>query len=158
LAARLNAECLYLPAPIVCDSVEARKLLTNQPLFKEIRARAVLADMAIVSIGGLDSATVRRVGLVRDEDFNSVSAQGAVGNFLGFYIDDNAQVIDHCVNERIVGITGIEFKSIARRFMLSAGEKKVRALAAVLSQGLITDLVTNQDTALALLEIPAEHH
>lgn len=155
LAAKLNAECLYLPAPIVCDSAEAQKLFTDQPIFREISARAVQADIAIVSIGGLDSSTVRRVGLVSDDDFNSVREKGAIGNFLGFFIDDNAQVIKHTINERIVGISVDEFKAISRRFMLSAGENKVPALAAVLEKGFVTDLVTDQKTAMALLALNA---
>lgn len=152
-ASRLNAECLYLPAPIVCDSARTRQLLIHQPQFVEIHARAMQADMAIVSIGGLDSSTIRRAGLVSDEDFSSVSSAGAIGNFLGYYIDDDAQIINHSINERIIGIPGVEFKVIPRRFMLSAGKSKVRALAAVLNQGMVTDLVTDQQTAIEVLAV-----
>jgi DNA-binding transcriptional regulator LsrR (DeoR family) len=151
LAARLEAECLYLPAPIVCDSADTRRLLVEQPLFREIHQRALQADLAIVSIGGLDSATIREVGLVTDEEFHSVRDNGAIGNFLGYYIDDQARIVDHSINQRIIGIPGHVFKRIPRRFMVSGGSNKVNALRAVLEQGLVTDLVTDQDTARALL-------
>ncbi|MFK7853837.1 MAG: sugar-binding transcriptional regulator [Granulosicoccus sp.] len=152
LAARLDAECLYLPAPIVCDSAATRGLLTEQPLFQDIFNRALKTDLAIVSIGGLDSATIRLVDLISDEEFNSVRAKGAIGNFLGYYIDEQGELVDHPINDRIIGIQGNEFMRIPRRFMLSAGESKVRALRAVLSQGYCTDLVTDQKTARALLK------
>lgn len=152
LASRLDAECLYLPAPIVCDSAATRRLLVEQPSFKEIHSRALATDLAIVSIGGLDSATIRLVDLVNDEEFKSVRAKGAVGNFLGYYIDERAAIVDHAINERIIGIPGKVFKTIPRRFMLSAGESKVSAMRAVLSQGLFTDLITDQETARALLD------
>lgn len=151
LAARLDAECLYLPAPIVCDSADTRRLLVEQPLFKDIHRRALKADLAIVSIGGLDSATIREVGLVTDKEFNSVRKKGAIGNFLGYYIDHNAQIVNHSINERIIGIPGDVFKRIPKRFMLSGGSNKVDALHAVLAQGLVTDLITDQETARALL-------
>lgn len=151
LAARLDAECLYLPAPIVCDSADTRRLLIEQPSFKEIHSRALQTDMAIVSIGGLDSATIRLVGLITDDEFESVRAKGAIGNFLGYYIDERGAIVDHPINDRIIGIRGEVFKTIPRRFMLSAGIGKVSAMRAVLAQGLFTDLITDQETARALL-------
>lgn len=152
LAARLDAECLYLPAPIVCDSADTRRLLTEQPLFKDIHRRALSADIAIVSIGGLDSATIREVGLVSDKEFNSVRKKGAIGNFLGYYIDEKAAIVQHSINERIIGIPGDVFRRIPRRFMISGGPNKVEAIRAVLAQGLVTDLITDQKTAKALLQ------
>jgi len=154
LAARLDAECLYLPAPIVCDSEEGRRIIVSQPLFRDIHRRALASDLAIVSIGGLDSATIRDVGLVTDREFRSVRRAGAVGNFLGYYIDEHAGIVDHPLNARIVGIDGETFEHIPERIMISAGPSKVAALGAVLERGLVTGLVTDQRTARALLERP----
>lgn len=151
LASKLNAECLYLPAPIVCDSEATRELLVGQPLFQDIHQIALQSDLAVVSIGGLDSATIREVELISDSEFESVSEAGAIGNFLGYYIDENAALVDHPINRRIIGITGEDFRPIPRRLMVSAGDNKVDALRAILSQGLVTDLVTDQKTAKALL-------
>lgn len=152
LASRLDAECLYLPAPIVCDSANTRQLLEEQPLFKDIHRRALKADLAIVSIGGMDSATIRQVGLVNSREYNSIRKSGAIGNFLGFYIDSEGALVDHSINERIIGIPGGVFKHIPKRLMISAGLNKVGALKAVLSQGYVSDFVTDQETAKALLE------
>ena len=152
LASRLDAECLYLPAPIVCDSANTRQLLENQTLFKDIHSRALKADLAIVSCGGMDSATIREVGLVTASEYNSVRKSGAVGNFLGFYIDGEGALVDHPINERIIGIHGKTFKRISKRIVISAGKNKVPALKAVLSIGLATHFVTDQNTARALLE------
>jgi len=151
LAAKLDAECLYLPAPIVCDSEKTRELLMTQPMFQDIHQKALNADIAIVSIGGLDSATIRAVGMVSDDEYKSVMAQGAIGNFLGYFIDAEAQLVDHPVNRQVIGISGDIFKRIPRRVMVSAGGSKVEALRAVLEQGLVTDLFVDVATAKALL-------
>ncbi|MFK7857988.1 MAG: sugar-binding transcriptional regulator [Granulosicoccus sp.] len=151
LASRLDAECLYLPAPIVCDSASTRQLLEDQPLFKDIHRRALKSDLAIVSVGGMDSATIRQVGLVNSREYDSVRKAGAIGNFLGFYVDDEGELVQHSINERIIGIPGEVFKRIPKRLMISAGLNKVGALKAVLSQGFVSDFVTDQDTARALL-------
>jgi len=154
LATRLDAEGLYLPAPLLCDSKASRDLLVEQPMFKTIRRRALEADIAVVSIGGLDSATIRQVGAIEDRDFESVRDAGAIGNFLGYYIDRAGESVDHPVNRRIIGITGPVFSTIPERIMVSAGPSKVDALNAVLARGFLTRLITDQATARALLALP----
>ena len=152
LAAKLDAECLYLPSPIVCDSEESRRIIVAQPMFEDIHRRALGADLAIVSIGGLDSATIREVELVTEKEFRSVRRAGAVGNFLGYYIDERARIVDHPINARIIGIDGETFRRLPERIMISAGEHKVPALRAVLAERLLTGLITDQRTARALLD------
>lgn len=153
LAAKLGAECLYLPSPIVCDSAASRRTIVSQPVFREIETRALGADLAIVSIGGPDSATIRAVGLVSAKELKAVRAAGAIGNFLGYYIDADGDVIDHELNRRIIGIPGDAFAGIPERIMISAGANKVRPLHAVLSRGFVDALVTDQGTARALLKL-----
>lgn len=113
---------------------------------------ALSSDLAIVSIGGLDSATIRQAGMISDEEFHSVKAKGAIGNFLGFYIDSSGTIVDHPINQRIIGVSGKAFATIPRRIMISGGHNKVDALRAVLTQGWITDIVTDAQTASALLD------
>lgn len=151
LAAKLDAECLYLPAPIICDSAKTRKLLMAQPIVQDIHRRALEADIAIVSIGGIDSATIREVGLVDADEYRSVLKNGAIGNFLGYFINENADVVKHPVNTRVIGISGDGFKNIPRRVMVSGGKHKVKVLKAVLEKGLITDMITDAATASNLL-------
>ena len=151
MAAKLDAECLYLPAPIVCDSEQTRELLMSQPSFQEIRQKALNADLAIVSIGGVDSSTIRQAGMVSEEEYQSVLTKGVVGNFLGYFIDKNAQLVEHPLNRQVIGVSGEVFKRIPRRVMVSAGESKVGALKAVLEQGLVTDIIVDVSTANALL-------
>ena len=155
LAAKLGAECFYLPVPIVCDSEKSRDLLVEQFMFREIQARALAADLALVSIGGLNSATIRLASVFDEGECNSANQHGAIGNFLGFYIDDQAEAIDHPINKKIVGVSGEKFRQIPRRVIVSAGESKVKAMNAVLTKGLLTDLVTDQATARALLNLNA---
>ena len=151
LASKLNAECLYLPAPIVCDSEKTRELLMTQPMFQDIHQRALNADIAIVSIGGLDSSTIRAVEMVGGKDYQGVVKEGAIGNFLGYFIDTDAELVNHPVNRRVIGISGKVFKRIPRRVMVSGGENKVEAIKAILEQGLITDIVTDVATSRKLL-------
>ncbi|HIC82434.1 sugar-binding transcriptional regulator [Pelagibius sp.] len=152
LAARLHAECYYLPGPIVCDSEESRDTILQQPMMREVYLKTQSADLALASVGGVDSSTIRRMGFVDDAEFREASKAGAIGNFLGYYIDAEAQILDHPINRRVLGFPPSDFIKIPRRVMVSGGPAKVPVLRALLERGYFTDLVTDTDTAKALLE------
>ncbi len=152
LAQRLHAECFVMPGPIICDSEASRRTLERQPMMREVQERASAAAIAIVSIGGLDSGTIRQAGFIDEDQLKSVRSAGAVGNFLGHYIDENAQIVDHPINQRVLGMRPDRLKAIERRVMISGGEMKVPALRAILRAGLLTAIVTDQDSARALLQ------
>jgi DNA-binding transcriptional regulator LsrR (DeoR family) len=151
ISGRLHAECFYLPGPILCDSKESRDTLMAQPMMRDALDRARASDMAVVSVGGLDSGTIRKTRFVSEHDFADVLKTGAVGNFLGYYIDDHADVISHGINDRVIGLRPEYLAAIPQRIMISGGRQKEAALAAILKKGLLTGLVTDQNTARALL-------
>ena len=157
LAQRLGAECFYMPGPLICDSEEGRETLLAQPMVRDIQARARAVDLAVVSVGGLEDGTVRQVGLIDDADLDGVRRAGAVGNFLGHYIDAQARVIDHPVNRRVLGLRPQDLLAIPRRAMISGGPGKLAALRAILRAGLLTEIVTDQASALALLDTEEGH-
>lgn len=152
IARRLNAECFYMPGPLICDSEAGRDTLAAQPLAREVLDRARAADIAVLSVGGLDSSTIRHVGFVTDAEFASVVAAGAIGNFVGHYIDAAARVVDHPLNRRVFGLRPDELRAIPHRVMVSGGPTKVPALRAILAAGLVNEIVTDQESARALLQ------
>jgi DNA-binding transcriptional regulator LsrR (DeoR family) len=151
ISARLHAECFYLPGPILCDSTESRDMLMAQPMMQDVLDRARTSDLAVVSVGGLDSGTIRRTHFITEADFAAVLRAGAVGNFLGYYIDKDAKVIEHEVNGCVIGLRPEELTRLPERIMISGGAQKVDALRAILRAGLLTGLVTDQNTARELL-------
>ena len=152
LAGKLGAECFYMPGPLFCDTEEARNALIVQPMVQEVLNRARRCDVAIVSIGGLGSETMRRVDFVSDEEVAAVQAAGAVGNYLGHYIDAGGDVLDHPLNRRVIGLEPHELAGVPQRIMISGGRSKVPGLKAVLGAGQLTGLVTDQASARALLD------
>lgn len=152
LAAHINAECFYLPGPVLCDSRQSRDTLMAQPMIEEAMARSRAADLALVSVGGPLNETLASTGVIDRSEIADVRRNGAVGNFLGYYIDDDAEPIDHQVNNRVIGLRPHELLSVPDRLMISGGPKKVRVLHALLQRGLLTGIVTDQETARALLK------
>lgn len=151
LAQRLGAECFHLPAPIICDSARSRDIMMGQSILREVLARAAAADLALMSCGGRRSSTLRAMGFVTDAELAELGAAGAVGNFLGYFYDAEGRVVDHPVNARVVGLSPDEARRIPKRIMISGGPDKVRMLEAMLLRGWFTGLVTDEDSAEALL-------
>ena len=89
--------------------------------------------------------------MVSDTEFEAVTGIGAVGNFMGYFIDADGHPVEHDLNHRVVGVRQNDFIKIPHRVMISGGQNKVKALRAVLGKGLLTGLVTDDKTARALL-------
>lgn len=153
MSQKLSAECFYMASPLFCDSRQARDAILGQPMIAEILDRAARTDAAILSLGGVRSGTIGQAGMASERDIGELEEAGAVANFLGHYIDAGARPVDHPLEERVVGLLPERLAGVTRRLMVSGGPPKVPGLAAVLRAGLVTDLVTDQTTARALLQI-----
>ncbi|MEP0520445.1 MAG: sugar-binding transcriptional regulator [Hyphomicrobiales bacterium] len=153
LAQKLGGECYYLPSPIICDNRNAQKAIASQPMLQRVIMQGRQADLSLVSVGGENLSSIRETGILSDDDYKSVIAAGCIGNFLGRFIDENGVPIDHEINERIVGVTPVESKEIPSRILVSGGPHKTVAIHAVIANGFATGLITDEETAKALLEL-----
>lgn len=149
-AQRTQAESYYLAGPIICDSRESRETILQQPSAREVIQRALKADLALMSVGGTNSSTLRSVGYMSEADFDDVLAMKPAGNFLGYFFDADAELLDHPVNERIVGVHPFDTLQIPKRILISGGPNKVGFMARLLERGLFTGLITDQQTGAAL--------
>lgn len=149
-AQRTQAESFYLPGPIICDSRESRETILQQPIAREVVQKALNADLALMSVGGSRSSTLRSVGYMTDEEFEDVLSMEPIGNFLGYFFDKNAELLDHPVNDRIVGVHPLDTLNIPQRLLISGGPNKVPMMAKLLEKGFFTGLITDLKTGSAL--------
>jgi deoxyribonucleoside regulator len=151
LAHQLEAECYYLPSPIICDSAQAREVISTQPMIREVLEKAKAADLALASVGGIESSTLRAVGFLNEKEYKDVYAAGAIGNFFGYYLDRDGNILDHPINDRVIGLRPDEALKIPKRIMISGGKNKVQILRKLLQLRWPTGLITDETTARALL-------
>lgn len=152
LAARLRAECLYIPGPIICDSVITRDAIHSQPAAQRAMDRARKADLALLSVGGFGMSSLRHASIITDEQYESAIKAGAIGNFLGHFIDTNGKPVKHALNECAVGIGPEGVMSIPRRILCAGGKNKLAAIQVVLDCRYANALVTDEQTATSLLK------
>ncbi|MEM7299704.1 MAG: sugar-binding transcriptional regulator [Pseudomonadota bacterium] len=152
LAQKLGAECYYLPGPLICDSHETKTAINAQPILQQALELARNADLALVSIGGHDFSSLDHAGVLSQEQIDSARAAGAIGNYLGQFIDRDGELIDHEINRLGIGVSLAESLNIKNRIMIAGGPAKVAALKAIIGKGMITGLITDEDTATCLLD------
>ncbi len=148
----VGADCYLLTAPAVVDSPETRRALIERCGLDSVLNRVEKMDMALVSVGTMSAmSTSFRFGFFGEEERQSLLAAGAVGDLLYNFYDDQGRIVDHPINERVMSMPADRLRKVPRRVMISGGNDKVPALLAGLKLSDANVLITNEETARALL-------
>ena len=86
--------------------------------------------------------------------YHAAMEAGAIGNFLGRFINAQGAVIEHPMNGRCLGVGPEDIGGIATRILCAGGPHKVAAIGAVLRRKSVTVLITDKATARSLIEQP----
>jgi lsr operon transcriptional repressor len=155
LAAAFGGTAEHLHAPVIVQSRAVAEELRSDPAIAQTLAQAAAADVAFVGVGGRDDRIDFSQGShITDEEWAGLLAAGMVGDIGGRFFDGDGQPIAHEVNGRVIALDLEDFVKIPVRVVAAAARSKVAAIAAALRGGLATVLVTDVDTAHALLGDP----
>jgi lsr operon transcriptional repressor len=155
LAAAFGGTAEHLHAPVIVQSQAVAEELRGDPAIAQTLQQAAAADVAFVGVGGRDDRIDFSQGShITDEEWAGLLAAGMVGDIGGRFFDGDGLQIAHEVNGRVIALDLEDFVKIPVRVVAAAGPSKVDAIAAALRGGLATVLVTDVDTAHALLGDP----
>ena len=147
-----RGEGFLVPAPALVDSAETKTALMERCGLKEIFERVDTLDMVLLSVGGISTLnTSYRVGHVSEEERLSLIEAGAVGDLLYHFIDAEGRVVDHPINTRAIAADIARLCGVPSRVLVSGGADKVPVLEGSIRALEPTALVTDEQTALALL-------
>ena len=152
LANRLNARCMNFLAPAILTSKQLRDdLLKEEVLINQFNA-IKSARVIVFGIGELEpESTVVSTGFLKEAAIKNYLEKGAIGTILGRMIDQNGQQIYTEIDDRMIGVTLDEIKDIPCRLAVAGGPQKVEVVRATLKGKYPTHLVTDYETAKALL-------
>ena len=152
LADLFDAQCYYVAAPALTDTQLMHDLLMAQPMLREVFEKAERVDLAFLSVGELTHGnTLSRLGLVSREDVDGLLAAGAVGDICARWIDIEGRLVNHPINSRVVAISPERLRDIPCVMLASGGRAKTQAMRGVLKGGLIDVVITDEQTATAVL-------
>ncbi len=152
LASRLNARCVNLLAPALLSTAELRDRLLDEPMLRHQLELVRSSTRILFGVGDLGAAsTVRRSGFASADTVACYAAAGAQAVVIGRFIGADGQSVAGALDNRMVGISLDELRSVPVRIGVAGGRSKLAALRATLAGAYATHLVTDVDTAQALL-------
>ena len=152
LALAFGGTAEHLHAPVIVRSQAVAEELRSDPAIAQTLERAAAADMAFVGVGGREDRIDFNQGLcITSAEWANLLDCGMVGDIGGRFFDRNGMQIRHEVNGRVIALDLDDFVKVPTRVLAAAGPSKVDAIAAALRGGLATVLVTDVDTANALI-------
>jgi DNA-binding transcriptional regulator LsrR (DeoR family) len=159
LAHKLGGEVTYLPSPSVVDSVEAASILRRQRDIQHALERARMAQVALLGIGHLDPllSSFVKAGFVSAEEMVAMQELGAVGDIAGQLFTRSGHLFDHPLNERVIGLRLEDIRRIPLTLAVAAGLAKAIAILGALRTGAINVLVTDSETAHAVLTLSKQN-
>jgi DNA-binding transcriptional regulator LsrR (DeoR family) len=152
LADLCNATHSYFTAPIYASSAESREILEGQQVFRHSIEKIRAADGLALAAGDMENSLLLADGLPEGVAVGDLSRAGAVGDVMGYFLDRRGALIDHPINDWVLGIDLADLNDLPNVTLAAGGLKKVPIIAAILARRCIDHLVTDEVTAAALLD------
>ena len=141
-----------IPAPILASNEVVASTLKDEPQIKSILAMAKTANYALVGIGGIsEDATLVTSQYVSGSELLLYKRQGAVGDILGQFYDQDGVLLDIPLHKRIVGYHLADLNHIQCVIGVAGGLRKRDAICGALAGRYLDILITDQPTAEAIL-------
>ncbi|KHD13965.1 sugar-binding transcriptional regulator [Clostridium butyricum] len=148
-----NAKLYLIPSPLLVSSKEIADSINNESSINDILRMAQLASMSVVGIGSMsDNATTLKSGILSNNDLLYLKLKGAIGDVLCHFVDKDGNLVDSTIESRLITTPLDTLKDLKNVIGVAAGDEKVDAIKAVLNGGYIDILITDESTALQLLE------
>lgn len=156
---QLDAACSVsiIPAPLRASSAAIASTLKNEKSVQDVILAAQAADVAVVGIGAISQrhdATIMRSGYITAGEQLIVGRHGATGDILGYFFDaDGALIPEMNIHDELIGLPLPALSTIPLVVGVAGSPQKAAAIVAAMRGGYINALVTDQDTAAAMLKL-----
>jgi len=155
MATRLHARCVNLHAPGIVSNDALKTALMAEKSIKEKFSLLHSCSKIVFGMADLGPQSMAFVsGYLEQDDALPYLDNGAVGIMAGRFFDNTGHAVMGELDNRMIGITLEKLNQIPERICIAGGKDKVTALHALLSGENATVLVTDERTALMLLQQP----
>ncbi|MEP3279396.1 MAG: sugar-binding transcriptional regulator [Stappiaceae bacterium] len=152
LADLCNAEHSYFIAPLFAGSAQSREVFMEQDIVVEMVEKIRSCGAVALATGDLNSSLLVRDACPKDIDTQELIDAGGVGDIIGHILNAEGEEIDHPINDRVIGISLDDLMQIPNVILAAGGAHKVPIVRAALSKGFVNTLVTDENTAQAILD------
>ncbi len=153
LCDRVAAQCYPMPLPVITDTREECEFLCAQRGYQAVSRLYERADAVMVGVGSIGArAPIFVDGFVDAAEIALLQRDGAVGEVVSRSFAIDGVALDNEVTARL---TALRLAPSARCpvILVAAGADKVIPITAALRGRYATGLITDEETAAALLEL-----
>lgn len=151
-AKKMNGESESLYAPAVAETLSLREDLLRSPHIASVLEQGKKVDLAIVGIGNpYQESTIEEIGYLGKSDIQKLKEAQVVGDIGSKYILQDGRVANHVLNQKAIGIELDDLKKVKRVIGIAAGIHKVESIIAALKGGYLHVLITDDQTASAIV-------
>ena len=153
-AEKINAIPNFIHAPAFPFSQEDSRLYMSSSEMKNIRSLWKTIDIALVSVGAKPSFYEYTTSeIITDGSIEEWEKKyNIVGDICARYIDINGNFIQDDITKRIIGISVDELRNISKVICMVAGIEKKDPILGALKTDLIDILITDEQTASAVVQ------
>ena len=146
---------LYLiPTPLIASTKEIAEAITSEKSVNDVQQLIPLSKISVVGIGALDpAATIVQSGALSQSDQLFLEQSGAIGDILSHFFDRDGQLIETELESRTISTPLSTLAGLDNVIGVAAGKQKVDAIHAALLGNYLNVLISDEDTAEALLNI-----
>ncbi len=154
LSKLLGAKAVYLHAPGVVDSADARRALLSDTAFAPVVNDWSKLTLLLVGIGAVEPSSLLHDSgnSLNESELERLRSVGAVGDVCLRFFDKDGAPLDSELDSRVVGISVEELRAVPRKIGVAGGARKVDAIRAAAVGGWIDVLITDLSSATALLD------
>lgn len=152
--AAFGAKVQQFPVPAFFDRSSTRDAVWEERSTRRILDLHRRMDVALFGLGSPLAAVPSRVYIgdyLEPADYESLSRSGVVGDVATVFYREDGSSDNIPMNDRGSGPALSVLRRAARRICVVSGVSKLPALRGALAAGLMTDLITDDGTARALL-------
>lgn len=148
-----GAEPNLLPAPLIVDRPDIKASLVSDSLISAVLELGRRATICVFGIGSLSSlSSLYKTGHVNEELLKRLEASGSVGDICGRFYDHDGSPSAPDLDERTIAIELSDLRSKGLSVGVAGGPHKVEAIRGALRGRYCTVLITDRETAEALLQ------
>ncbi|MDQ4051736.1 MAG: transcriptional regulator [Actinomycetota bacterium] len=141
-------------APLVVQDAETAASLARQPGIRATLDRVGDVTVAVVAIGAWRAGYSTVWDAVSVEERKQTAAAGAIGEIGGRCFDEDGNAVRGPVDDRVVGMTLEQLRSVPHVVAIAYGEGRSQAVRAVARSGTVHTLVCDAAIAAHLLAQP----
>ena len=157
MAQAFNAKLRLIPAPGIVSSKLVRDALMQDLQISDTLALAQRADVALLGIGvPRQGSVVAQSTILSEKEIAELIDDGAVGDIALRFLRRDGSQVRHEINDRTIGLDLEQMKRIPRRIGVAGGQGKLDVIRGALLGGYVNVLITDDVTAMALLEEPTQ--